>query len=74
MTVRQVTPADAADWLAVRVVLWPDGSEAEHRTDISNFFNGRAREPRAVLIAHDETGNAIGFAEVGQIRCFRKAL
>ncbi len=74
LTVRHVTPVDAADWLAMRAVLWPDGSEAEHRADISGFFDGRAKEPLAVLIARDETGDAAGFAEVAQIRCFRKEL
>lgn len=64
LTVRHVTPADAGDWLAMRAVLWTDGSEGAHRADISSFFDGRAKEPLAVLIAHDEEDNAVGFAEL----------
>lgn len=59
--VRPATPADAAVWLTYRCDLFY-GSEDEHRAEIERFFAGRAKEPLA----------ALGFADVGTIRCFRK--
>lgn len=62
--VRPVDRSDASGWLAMRLALWPGGSRAEHAEDIDEFFAGRAREPLAVLIAEDEAGRSIGFAEL----------
>lgn len=64
MRVRAVRPDDAEAWLRARVALWPDGSEAEHREDIAQFFAGRAPEPAAVLLAEDERGHLVGFVEL----------
>ncbi len=63
ITVRPVTPSDAAAWLQLRHALWPDHPEAEHRADIDRFFAGRAHEPLAVLLAH-EGAVPVGFAEL----------
>lgn len=63
ITVRPVTPDDAAAWLRLRRPLWPEVSEAEHLEDIERFFAGEAREPAAVLLAL-ESGRAVGLAEV----------
>lgn len=62
--IRAVTAADAEGWLAMRLALWPEGSEAEHRRDIEQFLAGRAREPAAVLVAEDDGSRLIGFAEL----------
>ncbi len=62
--VREVEPTDAATWLRLRCQLWPDGSEAEHRSEIERFFTGEARAPFAVLLAEDTAGRGIGFAEL----------
>ncbi len=48
----------------MRYALWPHGSEAEHRGEIDRFFAGQASEPLVVLIAEDEAGSALGFAEL----------
>lgn len=62
--VRAVTPADTDTWLRMRLELWPDGSEAVHRTEITRFFAGSAPEPLAVLVAENSTGQLVGFAEL----------
>lgn len=61
--VRPAAPGDAADWLVLRLLLWPEGSEADHRRDIAAFFQGTIREPEAVLLAVD-AGALIGIAEL----------
>jgi len=63
--IRFANPRDADSWLSMRISLWPDSSESEHREEIERFFAGHAREPQAVLLAEDGTsGNVIGFAEL----------
>ncbi len=48
----------------MRCVLWPEGSEAEHRTEIGRFLAGEALAPSAVLVAEDRGENVVGFAEL----------
>ena len=48
----------------MRESLWPEGSAAEHAEEVEKFFAGGAREPLAVLIAEDPSGNPVGFAEL----------
>jgi aminoglycoside 6'-N-acetyltransferase I len=62
--VRPAKPSDATAWLQLRHALWPDCSEAEHRTEIDRFFAGEAREPLAVILADDGAGCPVGFAEL----------
>jgi aminoglycoside 6'-N-acetyltransferase I len=62
--VRHVTPADRNAWLRMRCDLWPEGDAAEHAAEIERFFAGRLREPLAVLIAADNEGKTVGFAEL----------
>lgn len=62
--VRQATPADRDAWLTMRCDLWPDGNGAEHSTEIDDFWAGKLADPLAVLLATDESGNAVGFAEL----------
>ncbi len=47
----------------MRTELWPDGA-ADHASEIAAFFAGSASMPLAVLIACDEEGAAVGFAEL----------
>lgn len=63
MRVRPVTPADAADWLRMREALWPDG-KADHPPEIERYFQGQLREPLEVLLAIDDRGQPVGFAEL----------
>lgn len=66
--VRPVACDDAEVWLRFRCDLWPDGSEAEHRSEIEQFFLGQSREPMAVLVAL-ESGSVVGFAELSIRPC-----
>ena len=61
MIIREVRPDDAADWLAMRRELWPDGDD--HDVEIADFFTGSLEEPKAVLVAEDD-GLLIGVAEL----------
>jgi aminoglycoside 6'-N-acetyltransferase I len=56
---------DAATWMEMRMALWPEDSDAEHREEIDQFFAGEfPRWPWSVLLAEDASGRALGFAEV----------
>ena len=63
ITVRPVAPNDASEWLRMRRELWPDGSDS-HANEVRRFFAGELREPIAVLVAFDDSGAAVGFAEL----------
>ena len=63
--VRSATVEDASSWLALRLALWPDGSEAEHREEIDRFLAGQAGgRPAAVLLAEEDSGRLVGVAEL----------
>jgi aminoglycoside 6'-N-acetyltransferase I len=63
MTVTPITQDDRGPWLDMRAQLWP-GSRDAHASDVDRFFAGASRNPLATLIAKDNTGRAIGFAEL----------
>ncbi|HEX5071168.1 MAG TPA: GNAT family N-acetyltransferase [Vicinamibacterales bacterium] len=62
--VRPVERRDAAVWCELRCALWPEGSPAEHRAEIDQYFEGTLIEPLEVLLAIDENGTAVGLAEL----------
>ena len=64
VAVRSAAPADAAAWLAMRQALWPDHEGRWHATEIAQFFGGTLGMPLEVLIAEDDDGRALGFAEL----------
>ena len=64
MMVRAVTPSDAPAWLRLRCALWPHHAESEHAAEITEFLEGRAREPLAVLVVADGADRLIGFGEL----------
>jgi len=59
--VAQATPADAAEWAALRHALWPKGSLDDHAGDIAQVLADPGRTHN--LIARTPEGIAIGFAE-----------
>jgi aminoglycoside 6'-N-acetyltransferase I len=63
MTITRITPDDRDAWLDMRAQLWP-GSRDSHASDVDRFFAGASRNPLATLIAKDNTGRALGFAEL----------
>ena len=49
----------------MRLALWPDGSQAEHREEIDRFLAGQTGgRPAAVLLAEDYLGRVVGLAEL----------
>ncbi len=51
-------------WLRLRQALWPEDAGDWHAGEIEQFFAGRLRMPLAVLLADDDTGTVLGFAEL----------
>ena len=65
VTVRPAQAADASPWLKMRLALWPEGSEVEHRQEIDLFFGAQfPRDPWAVLLAENTEGHVLGFVEL----------
>ncbi len=62
--VRDVTASDAPAWLRLRRALWPHHAESEHAAEITEFLEGHAGEPLAVLVAADGADQLIGLAEL----------
>jgi aminoglycoside 6'-N-acetyltransferase I len=62
--VRAASLSDKQAWLRMRRALWPDDEDDSHAREIDDFFAGRLHMPLEVLLALDESGNAIGFAEL----------
>ena len=62
--VRPATPQDASAWLIMRQALWPEESASYHTSEVESYFAGRLREPLEVLLAFDDSGSSIGFAEL----------
>lgn len=48
----------------MRIALWPDESAPEMGTDIQRFFAGTVTLLEEVLLAEDESGRLLGFAEL----------
>jgi aminoglycoside 6'-N-acetyltransferase I len=63
MVIRPIQPEDAAAWEDMRQALWPS-APGEHAREITAFFGGARREPAEVLLAIDDGGRPVGFAEV----------
>lgn len=63
MQIRPASPHDAAAWCRMREALWPSATD-QHEREINEFFAGARTEPQAVLIALDDAGDAVGFAEL----------
>jgi aminoglycoside 6'-N-acetyltransferase I len=52
------------EWVRLRQALWPDSLLEEHEHAAERFLAGDRHEPAEVLIAFDDNGHAIGFAEL----------
>jgi aminoglycoside 6'-N-acetyltransferase I len=48
----------------MRVALWPEDSYEGHAREVERYFERPRRMPLEVLIAVDDAGTAIGFAEL----------
>lgn len=63
LTIRPVAREDAAEWLRLRTLLWPDGAD-EHSLEIEAFFEGKLDEPTAVFLARDSGGRVLALLEL----------
>jgi aminoglycoside 6'-N-acetyltransferase I len=63
ISLRPARVEDAPAWLAMREALWPDES-GSHAPEVEQFFAGKLSMPLAVLIADDDSGKPVGFAEL----------
>lgn len=60
--VRPAQASDAAAWVRMRQVLWPSSTD-DHAREAAAFFEDR-NPSTEVLIASDERGRPLGFAEL----------
>jgi len=63
MSVRVINRSDALAWECMRQTLWPSAA-GEYAREIERLFGGDRRDPAEVLIAIDDSGLSIGFAEL----------
>jgi len=63
INVRSAERSDISSWLRMRTALWPD-AEDEHAVEIERYFVGKARGADVVLLAEDQNGRVVGFAEL----------
>ena len=63
MLIRPVELRDATTWERLRSELWPVEAWT-HAPEIAAFFAGTLQEPQAVLVAEDDAGTIIAFAEL----------
>jgi aminoglycoside 6'-N-acetyltransferase I len=68
MTIRPVQPSDAAEWLRMRMALWPDSRPEEQAEEIAHFLADPPLPPLPMLLAAfvcpRPGGGLCGFAEV----------
>lgn len=62
--VRTATADDGPAWLHMRQALWPEYDSSWHADEIEQFFAGTLRMPLEVLLAVDDSGAVVGFAEL----------
>lgn len=63
--IRPVQPGDAAEWLRLRLDLWPEGDTEEYRADITTFLRGeRLPTLHAVYVYARPSGELGGLIEI----------
>jgi aminoglycoside 6'-N-acetyltransferase I len=62
MLIRAVRPEDTESWLVMRMALWPETDEPQHRREMVMMLSDDVRF--AVLVCQDPRGELVGFAEV----------
>ncbi|QXT38147.1 aminoglycoside 6'-N-acetyltransferase [Gymnodinialimonas ceratoperidinii] len=60
MTIRIATEADIADWVELRVLLWPGDTLDVHRAEVTDMLQ---RSDAVAFLSVDETAGLQGFAE-----------
>jgi aminoglycoside 6'-N-acetyltransferase I len=68
MTVRPVISSDAAEWLRLRLALWPDSTSDKEAAEIAHFLAEPPQPPlptlHAAFVSERLEGGLCGFAEV----------
>jgi aminoglycoside 6'-N-acetyltransferase I len=62
--IRPAARNDTAALVHLRHGLWPELSIDEHAAELASFFDGRCREPLAILVAEDSERELQGFCEL----------
>lgn len=62
MTIRRVRPEEAEARLGLRMSLWPETDEPQHREEMAMMLSDEERF--AVLVCQDPRGELAGFADV----------
>jgi aminoglycoside 6'-N-acetyltransferase I len=62
-TIRPARKPDFNLWERMRQALWPS-EPGRHAREIERYFAGDLREPLEVLLAFDDSGEAVGFIEL----------
>ena len=65
--IRAVRPEDTESWLVMRLALWPETDEPQHRREMAMTLSDDERF--AVLVCQDPNGELDGFAE-GSLRAW----
>lgn len=61
MKPESLTSVDDADWLSLRLQLWPDCPRKQHMEEMASFLRDPARFVQ--FIVRDPNGRGVGFAE-----------
>ncbi len=61
MNIRKIEPADDAEWLRMRLALWPEYSTAEHHGEMEELLSDPGYQ---VYVAERSEGRLGGFVEV----------
>jgi aminoglycoside 6'-N-acetyltransferase I len=65
MPIRPVQPGDEAEWLRLRLALWPRAKPEEQAAEIAQFLAGqRFAELQAAFVCEREAGGLCGLVEV----------
>jgi aminoglycoside 6'-N-acetyltransferase I len=62
MMIREARSEDTASWLVMRMALWPETDEPQHRREMAMMLSDAARF--GVFVCQDSLGELVGFAEV----------
>jgi aminoglycoside 6'-N-acetyltransferase I len=62
MMIRSARPADAEQWLSMRMSLWPETDEPQHRKEMAMMLSDAERF--AAFVCQDPHRELVGFAEV----------
>lgn len=63
LPIRPLNPSDTAEWLRMRLLLWPQCPPERHEEEVADYWC-RAGERLLTLVAEGLPGRLVGFAEL----------